>query len=73
MKFINTNLVRNLKRLRTMNLMTQEEFVSKIQTKDLVLTRSAYAKVESGCRHLTFEELKAIKEFYKVSFDDILE
>lgn len=36
------------------------------------VTRSALAKIEAGQRHLYIDELKAIKEILKVSYEELL-
>lgn len=56
---------------RESSKMTQEQLASKLQVMGCDITRSAIAKIEVGQRHIYPDEIKLIKEFLNVSFDDL--
>lgn len=63
------------KRIRELRLemkLTQEQLAAKLQVKGCDVTRSAFAKIEVGQRHLYIDELKALKEILCVDFSDIV-
>ena len=62
----------NLRRLRKESGMTQEQVSAQLQVRGCDVTRSALAKIEAGQRHIYIDEIKALKEILRVSFDDLL-
>lgn len=63
---------KNIRTLRRRNKYTQEQLSAKMQVSGCDVTRSALAKIEAGQRHLYIDELKAIKEILKVSYEELL-
>lgn len=63
---------KNIRLLRIKNKYTQEQLSAKMQVSGCDVTRSALAKIEAGQRHLYIDELKAIKEILKVSYEELL-
>lgn len=61
----------NIKKLRVMRNITQDELSAKLQLNGCDITRSAIAKIEVGQRHIYADELKLIKEILSVSFDEL--
>ncbi len=59
-------------KLRAQAGLTQEEMCAKLQLINCNMTRSALAKIEVGQRHVYLDELRAIKEVFKVTYDEIL-
>ena len=64
---------KRLRYLREEAGFTQEYVATKRQIGGCDLTRSAYAKIEVGQRHLYIDELILLKQILDVSYEDILE
>ena len=63
----------NVRRLRIKAGLTQEALAAKLQLEGCDITRSALAKIEAGQRHLYPQELKALREIFRVTYEEILE
>ncbi len=61
----------NLKHLREMRGLTQEQAAAQLQIRGCSVTRSALAKIEVGQRHVYPDEIKWLAEIYKVPFESI--
>ena len=61
----------NLRRLRMERGLTQEQVSAKLQVRDCDVTRSALAKIEVGQRHVYVDELKALREIFDVSYEEL--
>lgn len=61
----------NLRRLRQRKKLTQEQVAAKLQVRGCDVTRSALAKIEVGQRHLYVDELKALREIFDVSYEEL--
>ena len=73
-KIIQNNLIgQNLKRLRLKNKLTQEQTVLKLQLMGIDISRGSYAKIEVGKRNIYVNELKALKEIFKGTYEEIFE
>lgn len=53
--------------------MTQEILAAKLQLLGCDITRSAVAKIEVGARHLYPDEIIALQEILRVSYEEIFE
>ena len=53
--------------------MTQEILAAKLQLLGSDITRSAVAKIEVGARHLYPDEIIALQEILRVSYEEIFE
>ena len=62
----------NIRKIRIKNKLTQEQLSAKMQVKGCDITRSALAKIEVGQRHIYADEIKALREILKISYDEIL-
>ena len=51
--------------------LSQEQISAQMQVRGCDITRSAFAKMEVGQRHIYPDELKIIKEILAVSFDEL--
>lgn len=61
----------NLRRLRQRKKLTQEQVAAKLQVRGCDVTRSALAKIEVGQRHVYVDELKALREIFDVSYEEL--
>lgn len=64
---------RNIRRLRKAQGMTQEILAAKLQLLGCDITRSAVAKIEVGARHLYPDEIIALQEILRVSYEEIFD
>ena len=64
---------RNIRRLRKAQGMTQEILAAKLQLLGCDITRSAVAKIEVGARHLYPDEIIALREILRVSYEEIFD
>lgn len=62
---------KNIRRLREMKNMTQEQLSAKLQINNCDVTRSALAKIEVGQRHIYPDEIILIKEILKTSYEKL--
>lgn len=65
-------LLKNLKKLRLENNLTQEKLCKKLEELNCYMERSTYAKYERGNRKLPFDILIKLAEYYKTTTDYIL-
>lgn len=70
-KKIETQIGNNIRTLRELKKMTQDELAAKLQINGCDITRSAVAKIEVGQRHLYPDEIILIKKILNVSYDEI--
>ncbi len=61
----------NIKTLRNIKGITQEQLAIKLQVNGCDITRSTIAKMEVGQRHIYIDELKSIKEILNIPFDEL--
>lgn len=61
----------NIRRIRIKNHFTQEQLAAKLQVLGCDITRSALAKIEVGQRHIYPDELKAFKQIFNISYDEL--
>ncbi len=61
----------NIKALRNIKGITQEQLAIKLQVNGCDITRSTIAKMEVGQRHIYIDELKSIKEILNIPFDEL--
>lgn len=62
----------NIRKIRMMHKLSQEQVAAQLQVRGCDVTRSALAKIEVGQRHIYPDELKALKEILSASYDDLL-
>ena len=61
----------NIRRLRNLAGITQEQLAARMQIDGCDITRSALAKIEAGQRHLYPDEIKSVRRVLKVEYDDL--
>ena len=64
---------KNIRKMRKENNLTQDRLAAKMQVMGCDITRSALAKIEAGQRHIYPDEIKALKEIFDASYDQIFE
>lgn len=62
----------NLKELRISKKLTQQNVCDRLEKMGLYITRSTYAKYETGCRNITLENLCILADFFETTTDYIL-
>jgi len=50
--------------------LTQEQVVTRLQLLGCDMSRGTYGKIEAGIRHISVEELNAIKEILGMRYED---
>ena len=66
-------LGKNICRLRNERNMTQEEMAQQLQLRNIDISRTTYAKIEIGTRHVTTPEIEAIKEILETTYEILFE
>ena len=66
-------LARNIRRIRLREDCGVEELARKMQLEGCDITRQTIVKIEAGVRHVSIEELFAIKEAFSTTWDDIFD
>ena len=59
----------NIRRVRNERNLTQEQLVAKLQLIKCDMSRGTLAKIEAGIRHISVEELNAIKNILGMSYE----
>ena len=67
------NLGQRIRSFRIRRHMTQEAVAAQLQLGGCDITRSAFAKIEAGQRHIYPDELKLLTQILKVSYEDLLD
>lgn len=60
----------NIRKARNLANLTQEQLAAKLQIVNCDISRGTLAKIEAGIRHISVEEINAIKEVLNMSYDD---
>ncbi len=63
----------NIRRLRERAKLTQEVTAAQLQVRGCDVTRSALAKIEVGQRHVYPDEIIALRDILKASYEEIFE
>lgn len=63
---------RQIRAVREMRGMTQEQLAAQLQIRDCDVTRSAVAKMEVGQRHIYAVELRALRDILNVPYETLL-
>ena len=66
-------LGKTIMKLRMAKNMTQEEMAQQLQLRDIDISRSTYAKLEVGTRHVTTAELEAIRDILETDYDTLFQ
>lgn len=70
-KKVETLIGNNIRKIREEKELTQEQVSSRLQVCGCDITRSAYAKIEVGQRHLYPDEIILLKAILKTTYDEI--
>ncbi len=60
-----------IRKMRMDQNLSQEQLSAQLQVRGCDITRSALAKIEVGQRHIYPDELKALKEIFGISYDEL--
>lgn len=63
-------LGRNIRRVRKIKNMTQEQIVAKMQLRGSTISRSTLANIETGRRNIKASDLKLLKLILDVNYDE---
>lgn len=63
----------NIRRIRMAQSRRQWEIALQLQLMGCDLSRGDYAKIESGLRNISIQELRCIREILHTTYDEILE
>ncbi|HWR23773.1 MAG TPA: helix-turn-helix transcriptional regulator [Feifaniaceae bacterium] len=69
----NRRIGENIRRLRSAKGITQEQLCAKLQVGGCDISRGTLAKIEAGIRHISVEELAAVKNVLESSYEEILQ
>lgn len=61
----------NIRKIRMERNLSQEQIAAQLQVHGCDMTRSAFAKIEVGQRHIYPDELKALKNILAISYEDL--
>ena len=72
MNFLYEKLLgQQIRNIRMSKKLSQEQLSAQLQVRGCDITRSALAKIEVGLRHIYPDELKALKEIFGISYDEL--
>ena len=63
----------NIRKLRKRTGLTQEQVVAMLQTSGCDMSRSTYAKIESGIANIRVSELLALQKIFKAEIKEFFE
>lgn len=64
------NVGENIRKYRSAKGLTQEQLSAQLQISGCDISRGTLAKIEAGIRHISVEELNAIKVILDISYED---
>ena len=64
-------LGQNIRRLRMERGLSQEQVAAQMQVRGCDVTRSAFAKIEAGQRHIYPDELMHLRSIFGVAYDEM--
>lgn len=67
------NMGENLRKLRKLNALTQENVTAKLQLMECEIKRSVYSRYETGELNIKISHLIALKTIFKCSYDDFFD
>ena len=70
---LDKDIGKNIRALRKKKNMKQDEIAAKLQLEGVDISRSTYAKIESGNRNVFAKELIALKRILNCTDEQILE
>jgi len=63
----------NIRQFRKKAKLTQEQIIAQMQLLDCHMTRSMYAKIETGAANIRISEMVALKRILKINFENFFE
>ena len=63
----------NLRILRKRSGLLQREVAAQLQVKEMEITREIYAQIEAGIHNIDVDVLRALKQIYRASWEEILD
>lgn len=66
------NIGKNIRKIRLSRKIGQTELVNSLQLKGVSMTRETLVKIERGKQHVQMQQLKAIKDELKTTYDELL-
>lgn len=60
----------NIRAFRQKLHLSQEEISARLQVLGVDMSRSTYSKIEAGLRHISVEEIEAIRSILKMDYSD---
>ena len=63
----------NIRKLRQQSGLTQEQVVTQLQLRGIEISRSSYSQIECGTYNIRISELIALKELFRVDFNDFFQ
>ena len=64
---------RNIQKLRNTAGLTQDQVVAQLQVMGLKTSKSSYAKIETNRMNVRLSELVALKQIFRVEFNDFFQ
>ena len=68
----NGNIGKNIREIRLKRGIGQTELVRMLDLKGISITRECLVKIERGIQHVQVQQLKAIKDELKTTYDELL-
>lgn len=69
---INGNIGKNIRKIRISKGIGQTELVRLLELRGIPITRECLVKIERGTQHIQVQQLCAIKDELKTSFEELL-
>ena len=63
---------KNIRRIRKEKGIRQTEMVALLQLENVMITREALVKIERGIQHIQATQLRAIKNVFETTYDELL-
>ena len=63
----------NIRKLRKLSHLTQEQVVARLQLQGLDISRSSYSQIECGTYNIRVSELIALAELFQVDYNTFFE
>ena len=66
------NIGQNIRKVRIARGIGQTELVQRLDLKGISITRECLVKIERGVQHIQVQQLRAIKNELKTTYDELL-
>ena len=68
----NGNIGKNIRKVRIAKGIGQTELVQRLDLQGISITRECLVKIERGVQHIQVQQLRAIKDELKTTYDELL-